>query len=186
MARKVFIYVVSCYVDMYPKPVCMSTLCRPFIAQSIREHTFVYIYFVYVCSERFARSAGLLDRPGRYAISTVEYIGLADSLENHSTPPYSPQDSNWRDATSFSSCPAHSELRRAVLNTFDGLVLYSSLAVASPPYNAVDSDIQPYQLWTKSSDVSQPSRASPNLLLCLESKRSWCVPHASKPAGPIY
>ena len=107
------------------------------------QHKYIYVYVL----------NGLLDRPGRYTRSTVEYIGLADSLENHSALPCSSQDSNWRDATSFPSCPGYLEIRRVVLNTFDGLVLYRSLAVASPPYNAVASDIQSYQLWTKSSDV---------------------------------
>lgn len=54
-----------------------------------------------LCSERFARSGKLLDRPGRYARMIVEYIGLADLLENHNTPPNSFLDSNFRDTTSF-------------------------------------------------------------------------------------
>ena len=64
---------------------------------------------ILICSERFARSAGLLDRRGQYARLAVEYIGLADLLENHNTPPYSSHDSNWRDTTSFPSWPAYSE-----------------------------------------------------------------------------
>lgn len=43
----------------------------------------------------------LLDRPGRYARLTVEYISLADLLENNSTPPNSFLDSNCRDAAFF-------------------------------------------------------------------------------------
>lgn len=39
--------------------------------------------------------------------------------------------------------PSDSEIRRAVPKVFDGLVLYRSLAVTSPSYNAVDSDIEP-------------------------------------------
>lgn len=64
--------------------------------------------FLHVCtySERFARSAGPLDRPCRYPRLIVEYIGLADLLENHNTPPYSCLDSDWRRATSFPSYSA--------------------------------------------------------------------------------
>lgn len=36
-----------------------------------------------------------------YARMIVEYIGLADLLETHNTPPNSFLDSNFRDTTSF-------------------------------------------------------------------------------------
>lgn len=41
------------------------------------------------------------------------------------------------------SFPSYSEIRQAVPKIFDGLVLKRSLAVASPSYNAVASDIHP-------------------------------------------
>ena len=81
--------------------------------------------------------ADMLDRP------SCKYIGLADLVENNNTPPYSSQDSNSRHAISFPSFPSYFEKRQAAPRVFGGLVLYSSLAVASPPYNAVDNDIQP-------------------------------------------
>ncbi len=74
---------------------------------------------------------------------TVEYIDPADLLEKHKAPPYSSQDSNWRDATSIPSYPTYSKIRQAVPKGFNVMIIYRSLAVASPPYNAVDSDIQP-------------------------------------------
>lgn len=45
------------------------------------------------------RSAGLFDLPGRYSRLT-EYISMADF------PPHSSLDSDYRDATSLSSCHA--------------------------------------------------------------------------------
>lgn len=41
-------------------------------------------------------------------------------------------------------CPSYSEKKPAVAEAFDGLVLYTdrSLAVSSPSYNTVDSDVQ--------------------------------------------
>lgn len=44
---------------------------------------------------------GLLDRPGRYVRLTIKYVGLADSLENHNTPPYYSLESDRRYVTSF-------------------------------------------------------------------------------------
>lgn len=43
-----------------------------------------------------------------------EYIDLADLLENHNTPPGSSLDRDWRFVTSFHSCPAYSQKRRAI------------------------------------------------------------------------
>lgn len=43
----------------------------------------------------------------------------------------------------FSSSPAYSQRKCAVPTVLEGLVLCSSLAAASVPYDAVDSDLQP-------------------------------------------
>lgn len=65
-------------------------------------------------------------------------------------------------ATRFPPSPAYSEISRAMPKDFDGLILNMSLAVALPPYNAVESDIKPQPLWAKSSDISKPHRVSLN------------------------
>lgn len=60
-------------------------------------------------------------------------------------PPYTSLDrvtGNWQDVNLFLCVFAQSETGWAVPTALDGLVLDSSLAVASPPYKAVDSDIQ--------------------------------------------
>lgn len=76
--------------------------------------------------------------------------------------------------------PSYFDIRRAVPKVSDGLVLYRSLAAVSPPYNAVDREKRPWQI---AANGSKPYRASLNLFLCLESKRSYSIPHASKPAS---
>lgn len=101
---------------------------------------------------------GLLDRPDRYVRLTIKYIGLADPLENHNTPPYASFDSDWQYVTSFPYCPAYFERRHAIPPVFDGLLLYSGLAVAPAPNSAVDRDIKPLKLWAKSYDVSRSYR----------------------------
>ena len=57
-----------------------------------------------ICSERFARSAGLLAQPGRYAPRKSQYSSSPDSY--------------WRCKTFFPSFPAYSQRRRAVSTNF--------------------------------------------------------------------
>lgn len=80
------------------------------------------------------------------------YIGLADILENHITPPYSSPGSQWRYAL-LSLCRAYSQRGRAVSTVFDRRVLYTSLAVAPAPYGAIGSGIQPLRAWAIGYDV---------------------------------
>lgn len=54
----------------------------------------------------------------------VEFIGRAELLDNHNTPPYSFLGNDFPCATSFHSCLAYSKWRRAVRTVLDGLVLW--------------------------------------------------------------
>lgn len=78
-----------------------------------------------------------------------------------------------------------SQRRRAVTTVFDGLVLYSRLAIAFVT-NAIGSDIQPFRILVWRYEVPLPSRVPLNLLLDVESKWNRYIRHASKPARPIY
>lgn len=71
----------------------------------------------------------------------VEYIDLANLLEKHKALPYSFQDNTWRDATSIPLYPTYSKIRQAVPKGFNVMIIYKSFAVASLPYNVVDSNI---------------------------------------------
>lgn len=85
--------------------------------------------YIYVCSELVARS-------------TVEYIGLADSLENHTTLHHTLLliviGHARRLFLHVLPIPT-SQRRRAIPSVYDGTGLHRSLAVASAPYDAVGS-----------------------------------------------
>lgn len=119
--------------------------------------------------------------PERFARSAVEYIGLADQLENHNTPPYSSLGGDWRCATYLPSSPIYSQRRRVVLAVLDSLVLYRGISDASAPYDAVGSDMQPLRVWAKSYDVSGTYEVPLSWLLYLESEASRYLPYANKP-----
>lgn len=79
------------------------------------------------------------------------YLGLADMLERHISPPYSSPGNDWRGAKYFfissvkTCCPHY-------FGSFG--ILYTRLAITPAPYGAIGNDIQPLRLWTKGYSVS--------------------------------